>query len=87
MSFAVLGADLWSAVCLAVPGAPSIVRTGNILGDRFAQPIHLLRRGVRLSRRHCDAGFVEGIEDSDPQVRARATTFVEVVNKRVEFVA
>ena len=59
--------------------------TGDIVGDRFARPIHPLRRGVRLSRRHCDAGFVEGIEDSDPQVRARATTFVEVVNKRLEF--
>jgi hypothetical protein len=28
--------------------------------------------------RHCDAGFVEGIEDGDSQIRACATTFVQV---------
>ena len=51
---------------LAVPGARSIVGTGDIFGDRLTQPIHVPRRSVRLSKRHCDAGFVEGIEDGDP---------------------
>jgi hypothetical protein len=63
MAFAVKGADLWGAVCLPIPGAASIVGTGDIFGDRLAEPIHILRRGVRLSKRHCDAGFGEGIED------------------------
>src|SRR5436190_9532669 len=83
---AVLGPTCFGdTVCLAVPGAPSIVGTGDIFGDRFVQPIHVLRRGVRLSKRHCDASFVEGIEDGESEIRARATTFVEVINKRVEF--
>src|SRR6516225_1509083 len=60
------------AGCLAVPRARSVVGTGDIFGDRLTQPIHILRHGVRLSKRHCDAGFVEGIEDSDPQIRACA---------------
>jgi hypothetical protein len=50
---------------LAVPGARSIVGTGHIFGDQLAQPIHILRLGVRLSKRHCDASFVEGIEDGE----------------------
>jgi len=58
--------NLRDAGCLAVPGARSIVGTGDIFGDRFAQPIHVLRRGVCLSKRDRDAGFVEGIEDGDP---------------------
>jgi hypothetical protein len=43
------------------------------------------QRDVRLSKWNCDTGFVEGVEDGDPQIRARATAFVEVVNERVEF--
>jgi hypothetical protein len=43
------------------------------------------RRGLCLSKRDRDAGFVEVIEDRDPQIRARASPFVEIVNKRVEF--
>ena len=58
--------------------------TGDILGDRLAQPIHVPQRDVGLPKRNCDAGFVEGIEDGDPQIRARAAGFVEVVNERVE---
>src|SRR5262249_48521440 len=61
MAFAGLGADLWGAVCLPIPGAASIVGTGDIFGDRLAEPIHILWHGARLSKRHCDAGFVEGI--------------------------
>ena len=72
------------AGCLAVPGARSVVGTGDIFGDHLAQPIHILRRGVRLSKRHCDAGFVEGIEDGESQIRASATAFVEIVNEYVE---
>ena len=53
------------AGCLAVPRANSF-GTGDIFGDRLTQPIHILRHGVRLSTRHCDSGFVEGIEDGDP---------------------
>jgi hypothetical protein len=56
---------LCDARCLAVPGALSIGEPGDIFGDCLAQPIHILRRG-RLSKRHCDARFVEGIEDGDP---------------------
>jgi hypothetical protein len=79
---AVLGPTCFGdTVCLAVPGAPSIVGTGDIFGDRFVQPIHVLRRGVRLARRACDAGFVEGIEDSDAQIDARATTLLRSSTK------
>jgi hypothetical protein len=53
------------AGCLAVPRANSF-GTGDIFGDRLTQPIHILRHGVCRSKRHCDAGFVEGIEDGDP---------------------
>jgi hypothetical protein len=53
------------AGCLAVPRANSF-GTGDIFGNRLMQPIHILRHGVRLSKRHCDASFVEGIEDGDP---------------------
>ena len=42
------------------------------------------QRDVGLPKRNCDAGFVEGIEDGDPQIRARAAGFVEVVNERAE---
>src|SRR5215471_12120743 len=56
----------WGAVCLPIPRAASIVGTGDIFGDRLAEPIHILWHGARLSKRHCDAGFVEGIEDGDP---------------------
>src|SRR5262249_10862431 len=74
------------ARCLAVPRANSF-GVGHIFGGRLTQPIQVLRRDVRLPllKRHCDAGFAEGIEDGESQIRARATTFVEVVNKRVEF--
>jgi len=54
------------AGCLAVPGAGSIVGTGDIFGDRLTQPIHVPRRGVCLSKRDRDAGFSEGIENGDP---------------------
>src|SRR5262249_19381316 len=70
---------------LAVPGARSIVGTGDVFGDRLTEPIRVPRRSVCLSKRDRDAGFVEGIEDGESQIRACATTFVEVVNERVEF--
>src|SRR6516165_928737 len=73
------------AGCLAVPEARSIEGTGDIFGDRLTQPIRVPRRSVCLSKRDRDAGFVEGIEDGESQIRACATTFVEVVNERVEF--
>src|SRR5262245_40799941 len=71
---------------LAVPRANSF-GAGHIFGGGFTQPIQILRRDVRLAllKRHCDSGFVEGVEDGEPQIRARAPAFVEVVDKRVEF--
>src|SRR5205807_7922890 len=62
-----------------------LIALAAIIRAALAPPIHVPRRGVRLSRRDCDAGFAESIEDGDPQICARATTFVEVVNERVEF--
>jgi hypothetical protein len=41
----------WDTGCLAVPGVPSIVGTGDIFGHRLTQPIHAPLCGVRLSRR------------------------------------
>ena len=69
---------------LAVPGPRAIAGAG-IIGDRFAQRLHVPRRGLCWSKRHRDAGFAESIEDGEPQLHARVTTFFEVINKRVEF--
>ncbi len=59
----------------------------NPTGRRAGSPFHWrnrrdIRRPPRATNpysaawRHCDAGFVEGIEDGDSQIRACATTFV-----------
>src|SRR6266576_6087128 len=52
-----------------------LIALAAIIRAALAPPIHVPRRGVRLSRRDCDAGFAESIEDGDPQICARATTF------------
>jgi hypothetical protein len=53
---------------LAVAGA--VAGSGDIMGDRLAQPIHVAQCNVGLPERNGDAGLVEGVEDGDPQIRA-----------------